>query len=423
MNASTLPQRALEVADTLTLEDVVRIATQNAYDVLSARQDARRAAAVLAEAQASLIPKLSFDASYRRYTKASTVQFDPTQPPIVVRPIDTASLALNITQPIDIFGVSKLAISGARNLKRASDALVVSAVNTASLKAKTAFFDVLRAEELATVADEQVKNANAQLKVAETKNQAGAAPRFDVVRLQSQVATAEQQRLQAQNNVDLAKSNLNSALSREVSTPVEVVKPSGLPGLRFTLEELTAKAKVTRPDVVAAAERYQYQVRYRQARQKANLPVVNVGATTTYDPNAGGLSGEKSTTFGTATLSFPIFDAGVNRARTEQARADEEKAKIALDQIVLGVTLEVRQAYLNVQNAAKLMDSAQKNVTFAQEAFRIANVRYDAQVGTQLEISDATVQLANARTALVNATYGYWQAVSNLQRAVGSEEV
>ena len=60
---------------------------------------------------------------------------------------------------------------------------------------------------------------------------------------------------------------------------------------------------------------------------------------------------------------------------------------------------------------------------FAREALRIANVRYGAGVGTTVEISDAQVQFVNARTALVNATYAYWQAVSNLQLAVGSEEI
>src|SRR5689334_16024540 len=113
-------------AGTLTLDDVVRIASHNAYEVLSARQDARRAAAVVSEAQASLMPKLSFNASYTRYTNEHTIQFDPMQPPIVTRPIDRASLGLVLNQPVDLFGISRLAISGVKSLKKASDALVTN---------------------------------------------------------------------------------------------------------------------------------------------------------------------------------------------------------------------------------------------------------------------------------------------------------
>jgi outer membrane protein TolC len=49
-------------------------------------------------------------------------------------------------------------------------------------------------------------------------------------------------------------------------------------------------------------------------------------------------------------------------------------------------------------------------------------LRYQEGVGTPVEISDANTQFVSARTAVVNAIYQYRIAVSNLQRAVGSEE-
>jgi outer membrane protein TolC len=86
------------------------------------------------------------------------------------------------------------------------------------------------------------------------------------------------------------------------------------------------------------------------------------------------------------------------------------------------VTLEVKQAYLNLQSAEQQIETAQKGLVAAREALRVANLRYQEGVGTPVEVSDANAQFVAARTAVVNAIYQYRIAVSNLQRAVGSEE-
>jgi outer membrane protein TolC len=120
---------------------------------------------------------------------------------------------------------------------------------------------------------------------------------------------------------------------------------------------------------------------------------------------------------------MPIFDGGLNRSLVKQARAEEDKAKIFLDQATLGVTLEVRQAYLNMQSAEARIQTAARALDSAREALRVANLRYQEGVGTPVELSDANTQFVAARTAVVDAIYAYRIAVANLQRAIGSEEL
>lgn len=407
----------------LTMNEAVRIAVQNAFDVLSARADVRRAGAVVSEAESARLPKLLFEGTYTRFTKEITVEFDPMMPPVVVRPIDQRQLRLSLQQSVDLFGIYGIAIAGARALRAASEAVLAANVDAVALRAKSAFLAVLRAEELLKVARERVANVNEQLRVARARVEAGDKPRFDVLRFESDFAAAQQDEIVAQNNVEITKANFNQVLARDISTPVELVAPPGLPLVESSLEALTEKAKEARPDVRAAAKRLEYQTKARQGRQRANLPTLNVSGNFAYDPVARGFGASKDTTSGTAVLSFPIFDGGANRARVNQARADEEKAEIALAQITLAVQREVTEAYLNVRAAEKTLETAKKNVELAQEVFRIASLRYESGVGTPLELSDANVQLVRARTSLVNAIYGYWEAVAVLQRAVGTENV
>ncbi|MDQ2985307.1 MAG: TolC family protein [Armatimonadota bacterium] len=406
----------------LTLEEAVRIAKQNAYAVLSAEQDVEFAKGGVQQARSALLPKLNANGTYTRYTSEISAVLDPKQPPIIIRPLDQKSIALQLVQAVDIWGISGLALGGARALEASALAMLSATLNDVALKAKTTFLDVLRTDELLQVAEERVVNVTEHLRVAKVRNEAGQTAKFDVFRFEAELASSEQERLQALNNALLAEASFNEALSRDVSTPVELIPPTDIIRVDKTIEELTEKAKESRPELIAAQRRFDFQNRLRRAREKGNLPALNLTGNFSYDPEASGLGGASDSISATAALSFPIFDGGLNRSLVRQARADETKAKIALDQATLGVTLEVKQAHLNLISAEKQVETAEKGLISAREALRVAELRYQEGVGTPLEVSDANAQFVAARTAVVNAVFQYRIAVSNLQRAVGSEE-
>ena len=145
---------------------------------------------------------------------------------------------------------------------------MVAALNDVGLRAKTTFMDVLRTDELLQVAEERVVNVSEQLRVARVRNEAGETARFDVIRFEAELAAAEQERLPALNNTLLAEASFNQALSRDVSTPVELVPPADLIRVSASLEQLTEVAKKARPELIAAQRRLDYQNRVRRAQER-----------------------------------------------------------------------------------------------------------------------------------------------------------
>lgn len=407
----------------MTLDDAVRTAQANAFAVQRAEADVERAKGARRQAIAQTLPNLTFDATYTRFTRDVTVRFDPMQPPIVVRPIDRSNLSLNLRQSVDVSGIFGLGIRGARAQVDAAEALLQAAMNDAALDAKTAFFNVLVAQELVSVADERVANAQEALRVANVRFEAGVVPRFDVLRFESELKTAEQERIQAGNGLSLAKAAFNHALSRETGAPVSLVPPEGTPHSPPPLDDLIESAKRNRAEVLAARHALTLQESIRRARERQLLPELNITATISRDPQARGFGSERDTVSATAVLSVPIFDSGRVRSVVDQAKQDEAQARIALEQTMLGVELEVRQAWLDVVAAKEAVETAAKGVEFAREAHRLAQVRYSGGVGTPLEVSDATVALARARASHVTARYDYWKAYARLQRAVGKEDL
>ena len=92
-----------------------------------------------------------------------------------------------------------------------------------------------------------------------------------------------------------------------------------------------------------------------------------------------------------------------------------------LERVKLGVAREVRVAALNLQEAALRTESTAQTVALAQEALRLANVRYEAGIAVAVEVTNAESQLTQARFNQVNAAYDYAIALAQLQRAASDQ--
>ncbi|MEM9026398.1 MAG: TolC family protein, partial [Verrucomicrobiota bacterium] len=86
------------------------------------------------------------------------------------------------------------------------------------------------------------------------------------------------------------------------------------------------------------------------------------------------------------------------------------------------IEVEVRRAISSLQEAEELVEAATKVVEQAEEALRLADARYSAGAGTQLNVLSARFALTDARTNQLQANYSHLVAVANFERAVGDTE-
>lgn len=95
------------------------------------------------------------------------------------------------------------------------------------------------------------------------------------------------------------------------------------------------------------------------------------------------------------------------------------KAQEASAQTDDQIRLEVRTAYLGLQAAEKNIQTTSVAVTRAEEDYKIAQVRYSAGVGTNLDVMDAEEKLTTARTNYYTALYNYNTSKASLDKAMG----
>jgi outer membrane protein TolC len=220
----------------------------------------------------------------------------------------------------------------------------------------------------------------------------------------------------------LTKEGLNSALARKIDTPVEVIDPNEpTPPGEGSAGALEAIAQKHRPEALALLKTREALKEIRRATEQGNLPSLSFGVT--YQQNLGTVAfgSRPETTTGVLSLNWPIFDSGQTRARVKEARQDEETARLQYEQLELGISLDVRQAFANLTNARAKLDVANQQVASGTEALRLAKLKLSQGEGIYLEVLNAQSSLTQAEQGQVSARYDFLQAVSDLQHAVGSD--
>jgi len=403
---------------TLTLDEAIQIALRNNRAVQISVRNLDKSRNAVREARGNALPQIQGNATYTRFDRVATAQFGPQ--PIRLGNIENRTARITLTQVIDISGIVRTAVRAASVFVSISELEYERTRNDTILQVTQAYQGVARADEFVRVAEEALKNAQERLRLIRAQVDAGVAAQFDLLRAETAVAQAEQALLNARNQRELAVAALNNLLGRDLNTPVQVVKPTTLPTLQEAeLDALTQQAYQNRPEILAAERGVELSRVNIQNARRGLLPSIVLTGQADFNLNTSTFNPRRESYTGIVVLSVPIWDSGITRAREAQARDDLEIAQLRLQQAKEGVALEVRQAYLNLQDAQKRLAVAQKGLEQATEALRLARVRFEAGVSPQLEISDAELAFTQAQTNLVNAQFDYLDAYAALQRAIG----
>lgn len=285
-------------------------------------------------------------------------------------------------------------------------------------EAKIAYFEVLRARRLRDVGRETLQAAEEHLRVTKARFQAGVAAKFDVLRSEAEVEETRQTLIDDEALVEFAESQFNTVLGRPLTTPVNIASLEEMPVVDVTLEKALETAHTRRPELLALQQQVsiaQQQIRAARSGWKPNLDMVS-----NYDRSKA-TAFQKSTSYAiTAILTVPLFDSGLARSQVAEAHKSLEETEQNVESVRQRVELEVKQAYLNLSRARQRRVTAEKQLAAAAESLRVSEVRYQAGVGTNVEVMDARVAWTRAQWNQVNALYDYLVALAQLEHAMGA---
>jgi len=423
MLAATLQGNAIAPSGPLTIDQAVRIAEANAFSVRLQKSVIEKNRIKVQEAKGNLGPQLSIGANYTRYDQALTTSFGAGSPPVIIQPIDSKVATATLALAIDIAGNRGRLLQASSLNRKASEISLQSTYNDTKLAVRQAYLSVLRTQAQVHVAELALNDSKERLDQGQKQFDQAQVAKLDVTRYQAQVAQSQSDLIAAKDALTLAKYSLNLSLARPIESSVEVVDLDQLPSQDYEEGQLVAAAQGKRPEVVSATTSLKALKLITRATEAGLNPSLNlqVQYQTTIDPQ--GFSSRSQSTVGNLILSIPIFDSGVTRSKVKEARQDEVQASISLDQTKLSISQEVRNAIANLTSAKARIQNANEQVKLAEEVYRLAKVKQDAGAGTYYEVIDAETQLTQARNGQIGARYDYLISYSQLQRAVGQDDL
>ena len=119
------------------------------------------------------------------------------------------------------------------------------------------------------------------------------------------------------------------------------------------------------------------------------------------------------------TTSWTILDSGLTAGRVKEAVESYHRAQEQLRQSVDSVQLDVRSIYLSLKSAEQSIQTSSAAVGLAEEDYKIKVIRYQAGVGTNLDVLDAQLALTTAQNNVLQAMYNYNNFRAQLDKAMG----
>jgi TolC family type I secretion outer membrane protein len=414
----------------LSLEGAIQMALAKNPMIAAAQSQLEASGARITQARSGLLPQLNFSENYSRTNSPTGVfsaklnQGEFTQQDFDVNRLNNPHFRNNfatvfsVTLPVFDSGQNWIGLSQAKLDHQAVTMAVFKTRQQVIADTVTSYFGVLLARENLTVVEEALNTAQAHLDLVCSRLRSGLVVKSDLLRAEVRVAELEQERLQAQSQLEISRSSLNATIGTEVNrvfcltTPLERASR-----LRGALTAWTNKAMEHRPDLTQLKLQETMAEKEVSKSKAAHLPSVHLVGN--YEINSEDFNQTNDNYTVGAMLRFNLYSGHNLQSKIWEANARLRQVRAALQQLELAVAVQVKQAFLQAGSAWHRIKVAQGAVTQAEEGLRIVRNRYENGLYTIVNLLDAELALQQARTNHLRSLHDYKVATTQLLLAAG----
>jgi OMF family outer membrane factor len=436
-NPLIFPTNPQEVDTTIrqpiTLNQAIELALRNNKDFQAARIALERSEANLISARAALFPSLTTEFELSRDNSAGTelqnaltTQNAANSPvPITpnLQPESTTNATGNVQLTYNIFsgGERSAQIEKAEKQVRSSRLQVEVTAEQTRFSATDSYYALQGTDAQVAIAQASVEDASQSLRDARLLEQAGLGTRFDVLRAEGDLATANEALTRAISDQRTARRRLVQILGVGQKVELTAADPITEAGeWTIPLENSIVQAYKNRAELEQQLLQVDIYEQDRFIALSAIQPKVDFLANYNYQNNFNNSVGLVDGYSFAARVRWTFFDGGRAFAEARKADRDMDSAQTEFAKQRDQIRFDVEESYYTLTSTKENISSTRTNVTRFEEALRLARLRFQAGVGTQTDVINAQRDLANARGRYLQAIIGYNQALNQIQRAVSN---
>lgn len=375
----------------LTLDRVIALAISNSPAVLQARAALAASDARLREARASFLPQLTGSSAYRRAKDTRGVSTESS---------DSYSAGLSLGQDLFSFGRNEAALRGARAQREASEEQLRSAILSAAYSARIACFDLIRAQDLLAVAVENVREFDAHLDQVRSMAELGTRIRYDITKAEVDLGNARISALTASNTLALARAALGRTLGLVEELPCSIVAPPQPLPVTEDRDALFLRARRNNPDLIAL------RAQVCAASAAVDFAVADLRPDLTFNTglswSGAGFPLGWGWSFG-PSIDASLFDGWRKTSVLDAAAAELRASRARVADREQQLFQDLTAALAQFRTACAQSGVAEVVVRSARESLTLATARYRLGLATAVELTDAEVAVAQARTQQVQA--------------------
>jgi outer membrane protein TolC len=331
----------------------------------------------------------------------------------------TNNLNLQITQPVFTYNRRKMALKQLEfSLENANIGYALQRLNTEQ-QITGQFYSVYMAQSNLQISREELENVQQSYEIIKNKVEADLATKDELFQAELNLATArssvDENAVRLENAKDLLKQTLGLPLGQDLEVIAEVnIKPVDVDLDKAVEYGLNTRLELRQREI--AGEELDFELIRTKAlnefRGDISLSFGLIG-----DNSNFGRIYENPTQNPRIAITFaiPIFDWGEKKARIRAQKMSQEVHNIDREEDKIGIELNIRQAWRNLENLRTQISIAEQNVQNAQLTYDLNLTRYREGDITGMQISQFQTQLSNKKTAYTQTLINYKIELLNLK--------
>ena len=406
---------AAQGVEPLSLHDAEQRALASHPAIQAAQDLAEAAGEAVHETRAAYLPTVSAGMTGAQAEQGSRIAAGGLNNPIILPRFATG---VSVGQLLTDFGRTKALVQS--SLLRADTQRMAADTRRADvlLQVDRAYYTALRTQAIQKIADDVVKERQVVVDQVSALASSGLRSSLDLSFAKVNLSEAQLQQVQAQNDVQAAFAALSTAMGASATRTYALLEeplPAAPPD---DSAPLVQQALRDRPDL--AAERFagQAALKVADAENATWLPTISAVGAFGVSPYRNDTLASHYAAAG-ITLTMPVTTGGLYVARRAEAtlRANAEEQR--LHDLENNVTRDVHTAWLDTRAGFLRVGLADQLRAQASDAAELAQARYDAGLGSIVELSQAHLAKARAEIEAATARYDYELRLAALKYQTG----
>jgi multidrug efflux system outer membrane protein len=395
------------------LQELIRTALKQNYDLQIATERINAARGELAVTRSSQFPQVQGNANFSG-GKESNFQTR----------FNFLTLAADAAFQLDLFGKLRRATEASRAELLATEDARQTVILTLVSDVASDYFALLQTDLQLQISRETVKTQEDSVKLTNLRLDHGVATKLDVLQSQQVLDSAlasipdlERQIAQEENAISILLGNYPQAVPRGLALVEQKLPPEVPPGLPSTLIE--RRPDIREAEQILVAANAEIGVAKAEFFPQISLTGGGGGAFGRSSAFSSLMSSHLGTWSYGAQVSQPIFTAGALRGNLKVAESQHKQALLGYQQTIQRAFGDVSDALIGYQKFHEVRLRQEDTVADLRESVRLSNLRYTGGTTTYLEVLDGQRSLFSAELTLAQARGTEYQSLVQLYRSLG----